>query len=386
MMKKMGSIFAVLCVFSTLSMTAGAAESDVPEPFRGFDNASAYSINYDDLTDLLDSVVVDRGLSTRQLVQPAADITGTRMKEKIKKTANEGNQFFYETFDNNDAGRTFLRGIQTSLMRVPDEMPLENFSRNEQLAYWLNLYNVTVLNEVVAVYPRRSLKKLIQGDQSIFSEKLLTVAGVALSLNDIRHVILKQNYDNNPLIIYGLYQGIVGGPSIRKSAYTGGDVYNALTSNAHEFINSNRGTFPHDASTFRVSSMYDRNRVYFPDFESDLSQHLLQFLEGPQRVRLETASKLEPNINDWTVTDLGGTRQENIGRSLANNHAAMLDSFKGRMKANGGVTFASVKVKRPSVEPVEEDVTIDDLGRIPGEKQGGASVEEITAGEIEPIN
>jgi len=132
--------------------------------------------------------------------------------------------------------------------------------------------------------------------------------------------------------------------------------------------------------------MYDRNRVYFPDFESDLSQHLLQFLEGPQRVRLETASKLEPNINDWTVTDLGGTRQENIGRSLANNHAAMLDSFKGRMKANGGVTFASVKVKRPSVEPVEEDVTIDDLGRIPGEKQGGASVEEITAGEIEPIN
>jgi hypothetical protein len=385
MMKNLGLAFAVICGSLALSMAADAAEPDVPEPFQGFDNASAYSINYDDLTDLLDAVVVDRGLSNRELVRPAPDITGTRMKDKVTKTANEGNQFFYETFTDNDAGRQFLRNIQLSLMQVPDETPLEQFARNEQLAYWLNLYNVTVLNEVVAVYPRRSLRKLVQGEQSIFSEKLLTVAGVALSLNDIRFVVLKQNYDNNPLIIYGLYQGIVGGPSIRKSAYTGADVYNALANNAYEFINSNRGTFAYDEGIFRVSSMYERNSAYFPDFESDLSQHLLQYLDGPQRARLEAASTLKPDINDWTVTDLGGTRQETIGGSLANNHAAMLDSFKGQMKANGGITFASVIVKRPREEPEEGNVTIDDLGRVPGEKQG-ASVEEITAGEIEPTD
>jgi hypothetical protein len=383
MTKYLGSAFVIACGILTL---CEAAEPEVPEPFKGFDNASKYAINYDDLTDLLNAVVFDAGPSDRQIAQPAADITGTRMKDKIKKTANEGNRFFYETFKENEKGQQFLRNIHTSLLQVPEEIPLENFSRNEQLAYWLNLYNVTVLNEIVAVYPKRSLENLIRGENSILSRKLLMVAGVSLSLDDIQFTILKQNYDNNPLIFYGLYQGIVGGPNIRTSAYTGDDVYLALEDNAYEFINSNRGTFPYDESVFRVSSLYDRNRTYFQEFEADLSQHLLQFLEGRQRTRLQTASTLQPDINDWTVTDMGGTRHDNIGASLANNHAAMLGSYTGPRRANGGITVAAVIVKPKREEPKkEETVTIEDLGRVPGEKRG-ASVEEITVGEIEPID
>jgi hypothetical protein len=60
-------------------------------------------------------------------------------------------------------------------------------------------------------------------------KKLLTVDGVALSLNDIQFNILKHNYANNPLIIYGLYQGVIGGPNIRKSAYTGATVARAAS-------------------------------------------------------------------------------------------------------------------------------------------------------------
>jgi hypothetical protein len=36
-----------------------------------------------------------------------------------------------------------------------------------------------------------------------------------MSLDDIQFTILRQNYDNDPLIIYGLYQGNIGGPNIR---------------------------------------------------------------------------------------------------------------------------------------------------------------------------
>ena len=119
----------------------------------------------------------------------------------------------------------------------------------------------------------------------MLSKKLLTVAGMPLSLNDIQFTILKQNYDNDPLIIYGLYQGYIGGPNIRKRAYTGADVYRSLANNAIEFTNSNRGTYSKDEKVFRVSSLYERNRVYFPDFNSDLSKHLLVYLEGYERIR-----------------------------------------------------------------------------------------------------
>lgn len=329
---------ATVFIFGLLLMNgvADAAGSAVPEPFQGFDNSSNYTIKYDDLTALLKTVVVDVGRSDREKVAPSRAKTGTLMKSKIKRsTANEANRFYYETFDGNDEAKQLLKNIRTSLELVPSEVPLKYFSQEEQLAYWLNLYNVTVLNEIVNVYPKRNLKKLLVGKGSIQSKKLLEVAGVPLSLNDVQFTILKQNYNNDPLIMYGLYQGIIGGPNIRKTAYTGSDVYRALKNNAIEFINSNRGTASKDEKVFRVSSLYDRNRVYFSDFNSDLTQHLLTYLEGPELSDLKSATTLKADIDDWTVTDLRGNNRD-FGGSLANNNAALLDSVKGTTPADGG--------------------------------------------------
>ena len=377
----------MLTVFGCLMLndTAISSEPAVPEPFRGFDEASTHEINYDDLTELLRSVVVDTGRSDRQAAEPAADITGTRMKVRVKKTADEGNRFFFETFKESEKGQQFLRDIQASLQQLPTHTPLEHFSRDEQLAYWLNLYNVTVLNEIIEVYPKRNLKKLFRGKNSIFAKKLLTVAGVSLSLNDIHFTILKQNYDNNPLVIYGLYQGIVGGPNIRTSAYSGDDVWRALEENADEFVNSNRGTFTREKSGFRVSSFYARNRAFFPDFDSDLSQHLLQFLDGNERVALQSASTLKPDIDDFTVTDLGGTLPE-IGRSLAHNNAALLDSYKSnRRSTNGGVRVASLEVQREKKNPRDDDD--EELAKLEKRKDvpvEGADVEQISTEDVDP--
>ena len=261
------AITLICCGFLAAPEVGNASEATVPEPFRGFDNSSSYTINYDDLTAILKAVVVDVGRSTREVAQPAQAKIGTRMKAKVKRlTAGEGNRFYYETFQDNEASKQFLREIQKDLEQLPSEAPLKYFSRDEQLAYWLNLYNVTLLNEIIDIYPKRDLKKLFRGKNSILAKKLLTVADVPLSLDDIQFTILKQNYDDNPLVLYGLYQGIVGGPDIRKAAYTGATVNYALESNARDFVNSNRGTFSRDERTFRVSSFYDRNQAFFPNF------------------------------------------------------------------------------------------------------------------------
>jgi len=329
---------APLCAFANTSLT------EVPEPFRGFDEDSTYAINYDDLTAILKTVVIDVGRSSRRVPDEAPDVTGTRMKTKISRTANEGNRFYFEAFKNDEAARAYLLNIQKSLEQLPNEAPLSYFSRDEQLAYWLNLYNVTVLNQVIEEYPRQNLKKLVEGKDSVFTEKLLNVAGVPLSLNDIQFRILKDNYGGDPLIIYGLYQGIVGGPNIRESAYTGANVYNALKDNAAEFVNSNRGTYAPDDKMFRVSSLYGRNTEFFPDFDSDLTAHLLDYLEGEEYERLKSAGRLRANIDDWNVTDLGGSNQR-IGGSFATSRAALLDSVKSTTvdpNNPGGILGAAV--------------------------------------------
>jgi hypothetical protein len=314
--------FLVLGFFS-VSAAAAATDSTVPDPFQRFDANSRLAIDYRDLDTLLDAVVLNTGRSNRKKAEAIRSQTGTRMKVSVNRaTVNEGNRFYFEAFENNAENQQTLHKIRSRLENIPAYTPLEKLSRDEQLAYWINLYNITMLDEIAMVYPSPELEELLVGENSILSRKSLMVAGVPLSLNDIQFTILKQNYANNPLVIYGLYQGIIGGPNIRKTAYTGKYVYTDLIDNAMEFINSNRGTERKNGKTFRVSSLYARNQAFFPDFDADLKMHLLTYLEGEERAGLQSAKTIKADINDWTVTDLYGSSR-NLGGSLATNSAAL---------------------------------------------------------------
>ena len=338
---------ASLVLFVTSLVLTSTVYATVPEPFQRFDPSSENTINYRVLTQWLKTVVMDIGRSDRSSARSSASI-GTRIAPKFSnKTTFEGNRVFFENFVGNEEAKQVLRSIRENLERIPSEFPLEYFSRDEQLAYWLNLYNVTILNEIIAVYPKRDLEGLLVGEDSILSKKLLTVSGIPLSLNDIQFSILRENYDNNPLIIYGLYQGIIGGPNIRPFAFSGTTVYRALTNNAIEFVNSNRGVNrdPSRNKVHNVSSLYERNNAYFPDFNNDLSSHLLKYLEGKTRKKFKSERTLSPVINDWTVTDLFGTFPE-VRTSAATNPAAFLGALvstvPGDPALGGGTMGASI--------------------------------------------
>ncbi|MBZ9612023.1 DUF547 domain-containing protein [Rheinheimera maricola] len=315
-----------LCAAALLA-SAFSVRAELPEVFQGDTPGSEYSISYDDLDALLKATVLYTGNSNRQKAGKSVARTGTRMKANVDRlTVNEGNRFYFEAFKDNAELRQILAAIRTSLQQVPAEVKLSAFSKSEQLAYWLNLYNVTVLDELVKIYPQKNLESLVDGGESLFERKTLNVAGIALSLNDIQFNILQEKY-NDPLVIYGLHQGYIGSPGIRKHAYTGKNVYRTLTNNAYEFINSNRGTYGEvNAENFRVSSFYQRSKAYFPNFEKDLTAHLLEHISGTERKALETASVIEADINNWNITDVYGTSR-NYGAGLADNTAALIGSF-----------------------------------------------------------
>ncbi len=370
--------FLIFGLFS-ISVMAGDTDSTVPDPFQRFDDKSRLTINYTDLNSLLEAVVLDTGRSNRKKASSSQTQTGTRMKVSVNRaTVNEGNRFYFEIFRDNEKNQQTLRNIRRRLENIPAATPLEKLSRDEQLAYWLNLYNTTILDEIVRVYPKRDLEDLLVGKKSIMSEKLLMVAGVPLSLNDIQFTILRLNYDTNPLIIYGLYQGIIGGPNIRKAAYSGKYVYADLIDNAMEFINSNRGTEGKSKRVFRVSSLYERNELFFANFEADLTGHLLTYLEGDERIDLQAATKIKADIDDWTVTDLFGSSR-NLAGSLASSNAALVGAVTGgnssRLSAKAaGMSRYSPEVldhlnelKRKREEERTGTVTIEELGQVTDE-------------------
>lgn len=342
--KKYGMIFVFL--FTSFGIVAND-ENHLPKEFQGDKWNSKYEISYDDLTSLLNGTVVDMGISSKKKLKASKAKTGTRFKSKRKLyTALEANRFYFEGFKD-DESKLLLTKIRKSLEQVPSEVPLSLLTEKEQLAYWLNLYNVTVLEQLNSMYPIKKLEDEITDDDSFLNANILTVAGHNISLNYIHHQILLTKFGKNKDVIYGLYQGNIGSPNIRKEAYTGKNVLKQLEANANEFINSNRGVFQGKKNKLRVSRYYEQNKVLFPNFESDLAKHLLYYANGSIRKSIENASSIKTDIEDWTITDVYGTLRT-YGGGINDNGAAMLDSTSSTASiglgegAGGGVKAANM--------------------------------------------
>jgi len=320
----------LLCLFtSTLTL---AEDKQYPQFMEDTPN-SKLKIDFEPVNLMLDANVLNMGPSRRTSAKRAELALGTKLRHHVAvATHNEGNRFTYELIIGNKH-QDKVSEIKRYLESLPSQTPLHLYTKQEQLAYWLNLYNVTLINEIVKRYPWAKLEKLLLGTDSLMNQKLININGIELSLNDIQYNVLYKKYNKEPLIIYGLHQGHIGSPNINKKAYTGTNVYKLLKNNAIEFINSNRGTNTKN-DTLEVSSYYSRNADYFPDFENDLRSHLLQFADKETREKINQSNTIESSINNWKIADLYGSDRV-FGGGVAINSAAVTDfSFSDKAMEN----------------------------------------------------
>lgn len=301
-----------LKILSGVMLMLGASATqanELPDSFFGEATNASNQLNFERLDAVLKASVLAEGEPSRNTVVPRNNsFEGSRAKavENIY-TALTANRFHFEAYRKAPQMRQMVSQIRHDLSSFPATTPLNSLPRAEQLAYWLNLYNVTVIDEVIKVYPRKNLQSLMLGDEGLLEQKILKVAGIDLSLNDIQFEILPRQFPNEPLVIYGLYQGFIGSPNITARAYTAENVMALLEKNAFEFVNSNRGTLPKGTLGFRVSDFYQRSASFFPDFQSDLRRHLAKYLRVDDQAELANAETLRANVTDFNVTDIYGT-------------------------------------------------------------------------------
>ncbi|SDE21233.1 DUF547 domain-containing protein [Kordiimonas lacus] len=318
--KKTGLV-ALLAIMVGGTTSFAADESGVIGQFRGDDPKSELSINYNDLSALLEQTVLDTGMSDRTEAGKARPTAGSRIiRGSTDTTRLEGNRIDFHSFLGGNLD--VVKGLRDDLAKVPSVLPLNQLTRNEQLAYWLNLYNITLISQISEIFPETNLKKFYP---SLWEEKVLTVAGTPLSLNDIHHKILIPKY-KNPLIMYGLFQGVIGGPNIRPEAYTGRAIWDQLKDNAFEFINSNRGAFVRER-ILRASYFYEVNEALFPDFDRDVRRHLLKHAKPHFADKIMSGSTVVgTGQSNWYIADLyGGNRSKG---SANTNGGALLLAFR----------------------------------------------------------
>ncbi len=119
----------------------------------------------------------------------------------------------------------------------PDE---GSWSSEDQMAYWINLYNATTVNLIVNNYPVSSIKEIKGGIEipfinSIWDRREIGLGPHLLSLNDMEHRILREKFEE-PRIHFALNCASRSCPALLGKAYTGKDLEKQLESQTLRFL------------------------------------------------------------------------------------------------------------------------------------------------------
>ncbi len=154
-----------------------------------------------------------------------------------------------------------------------------SFSRAEQRAYWINLYNAVTVDLVVDHYPVKSIRKINGGLLGLgpWGDPVVVVAGESLSLNDIEHRILRPIYVD-PRIHYAVNCASLGCPNLASRAYTAANTESLLDAGARAYINHPRGV-ELASGKLRLSSIYKWYKVDFGGTDERLLAHLARYAE-----------------------------------------------------------------------------------------------------------
>ena len=167
-------------------------------------------------------------------------------------------------------------------------------NENDRLAYWLNVQNFLVVKAVTQDTKTTKLKSL-RGTGTkpgkMWTNDRVTIGGQSYSIADIDSKITSEFQDPN--VIYGLYQGVKGGPCISSTPYQGETVHARLAELGMQYVNS-QGIVEPEKSVVTVTPIYDWYKAdLFENDDKILLKHLKANADTHLRGRLNRAHEVK---------------------------------------------------------------------------------------------
>ncbi len=191
-----------------------------------------------------------------------------------------------------------------SYIQAMQKVDIDDYNRDVQRAYWINLYNALTLDLVLDAYPVDSIRDIGGGlfSSGPWKKRYLRVDGEKRSLNDIEHRILRPIWRDG-LTHYGVNCASLSCPDLSAKAYTGDNVYTLLRENARDYVNSTDGLAFNEDDDLVVSKIYEWYGKDFGDSDRAIISHLRRFAGPMLSVRLDMRSSIEDYGYDWSLND-----------------------------------------------------------------------------------
>jgi Protein of unknown function, DUF547 len=174
--------------------------------------------------------------------------------------------------------------------QLTDSKPNDKWTKNEKMAYYINLYNVFTIKSIVDNYPVKSIKDI----SNVWDKKIIPQGKILYSLSDIENKILRKMDD--PRIHFAINCASFSCPKLENEVYVTEKLDKQLDAGAKEFINDkNKNQIT--ASEIKLSNIFD---WYSGDFKND-SGSVIEFLNKYSKTTIDKNAKKKFLEYNWSL-------------------------------------------------------------------------------------
>lgn len=192
-----------------------------------------------------------------------------------------------------------LNSYLNSLSKNPPNK--SDWSKAEQLAYWINAYNAFTVKLIVDHYPVKSIRDLnptlyVPLVNTVWHIKFFKIGGVDFNLDEIEHSILRKEFEE-PRIHFAIVCASYSCPPLRNEAFRAEKIHEQLDDQARLFINDpKRNTITENALI--LSQIFN---WFSGDFTKKSS--LIEFLNQYSIIQISKNASIEYHDYDWSLNE-----------------------------------------------------------------------------------
>ena len=205
----------------------------------------------------------------------------------------------YSAWRNNDAD---MDKLQKYVAFLETQNP-ECWSRDDGLAYWINLYNAATVRLILQNYPVKSIKDLGNFIKTPWKKRIVSVAGRELTLDQIENKIIRPQFED-ARIHFALNCASIGCPPLAPFAFRADSLellLEAVTKNAL----SDEKNVKVEKDIVRVTKIFDWYEEDFVKESGSVRDFLAHYLPEQKHIFLNKNVRIENLSYSWKLNQAG---------------------------------------------------------------------------------
>ncbi|WP_339653443.1 DUF547 domain-containing protein [uncultured Salegentibacter sp.] len=179
--------------------------------------------------------------------------------------------------------------LEAYLSYLSENEPQESWPVEEQLAYYINLYNAGTVLLIVENYPVASIKDI----NKPWRKEFIQVGDKNVSLGTIEHSILRKM--NEPRIHFAINCASFSCPKLLNEAYTASELKNQFEEVTKGFINSDKNSI--NKNQLELSKIFDWYKKDFPKGD------LISYVNKYSKIKVNEDAEVDFMDYDWRLNE-----------------------------------------------------------------------------------